>query len=82
MLEVGDRIRIKNWAVDMTVEIGRVTKTKAISKPFNDAGATMQFKIGYDNPERIHHIPKERYSVTEYSLIDKNNQKQDDRKNN
>lgn len=65
-LEVGDKIRIKNFIGSYVVEIARVTKTMAITKPMNDEGAVIRFqrklwggstpipvsRVSYDNTER------------------------------
>ena len=68
-LKVGDKIRIKNFMSDRVVEIARVTKTKAFSKPYNDGGAIYTFKLNYYDSRYITNLPKEKFSMTSYSLV-------------
>ena len=67
-LKVGDRIRIQNWMNDFVVEIARVTKTMAITKPFNSANAVYRFKLKmWDNKPSL--VKEARYSTTQYTKI-------------
>lgn len=67
-LEVGDRIKISTWMSSMTVEIDRVTKTKAVSKPYNDAGAVYEFKRGVNSFGPRPYTPR-RWDTTIYELV-------------
>jgi ribosomal protein L20A (L18A) len=69
-LEVGDIIEISNWASNYTVEIERVTKTKAVTKPYNDAGARHEFKREIDGG-RVRPLKSIKWSQTDYKLISK-----------
>jgi hypothetical protein len=67
-LEIGDKIRVRNIFNNFVVEIERLTKTQAITKPYNSAGATYKFKL-----ELVGGDPKPvgmgKWNTTEYSLI-------------
>lgn len=71
LLEVGDKIRIRNVFNDYIVKIERVTKTKAVSEPYNDGGARWEFKRAYYEGNGMRKIPNERHSMTSYDLIKK-----------
>ncbi len=64
-LEVGDKILCENAFMKMEVEIDRVTKTSAISKPYNKQGALYRFDRTL--PVRLKPTPK--WNTTEYTLI-------------
>ena len=67
-LEVGDKIKITNsFGGVYYVEIERVTKTKAISKPYNKAGARSEFKR--DCKYRISPKSPVKWDMTDYSLV-------------
>jgi hypothetical protein len=68
-LKVGDFVRITNHFVDYTVEIERVTKTQAISKPYNDSGARHKFKLEFFDPDYLTVLPRTRFNITRYKLI-------------
>lgn len=68
-LKVGDKIRITNMFRNFVVEIERVTKTQAISKPYNDAGSRYRFHIGYTNKEYLRVIGMGKWNTTNYKLI-------------
>lgn len=64
-LEVGDRIRMKNWANDMIVEIVRVTEYAAIAKtPYN---TEMKFRRKVSVSPQL--SGKHKMSTTSYTLL-------------
>ena len=70
LLEVGDKIKVRNAFTKYTVEIVRTTKTQAISNPVNDSGYTLKFKIkawGYS--ARL--IGAGAWDITDYTVIPK-----------
>ena len=66
-LEVGDKIEISTFMSSMIVEIERVTKTKAVSLPYNSSGAVYEFKR--DCRGDIRPYTRVRFSQTNYKLI-------------
>ena len=67
-LKPGDKIKITNYFGGVTiVEIERVTKLKAISQPYNDAGARYEFKLS--TQYGVKPYSPQRWSTTKYELI-------------
>lgn len=66
-LKVGDKIRIDTAFSSKTVEIVRVTKTMAMTKP-SASGYTMRFKIKtwFGSPRLVN---GDTWSTTRYTLI-------------
>lgn len=70
LLEVGDKIRIKNEFTDFVVEIERVTKTKAVTKAYNAQGSKYEFDREYSDREYMTLKNKSnRFNTTDYFLI-------------
>ena len=68
-LQVGDKIRRTNAFSNMVVEIERVTKTQAITKPYNNAGAVYKFRRKILGNTCAVLIGADKWDVTEYTLI-------------
>ena len=67
-IEIGDKIKITNpFGGFYTTEIVRVTKTKAISKPYNPNGAINEFKR--DCCGGIKLFKRTKWSQTEYNFV-------------
>ena len=76
LLQVGDKIEIRNIFNLFIVEIDRVTKTTAITKPYNKQNSIYKFKRIYysDNNKGLYKgvatkIPSDNFSTTEYRVI-------------
>lgn len=69
-LKVGDKIRIENSFNNYVVTIARVTKTQAITEPYNDAGAVHKFRRSYYD-EYAKKIDSNKWSTTSYTIIKK-----------
>jgi hypothetical protein len=64
-LEVGDKIKRTNIFGIMVLEIERVTKTKAVTKSYNNGGAIMEFHRNFPIRRKDN---KEKYSMNDYEL--------------
>jgi hypothetical protein len=62
-LEVGNKIRVKNWMNDYVVTIVRVTKTQAIGDKYGH-----RFRRNY-NDGFLRPVSSEKYSTTSYQLL-------------
>lgn len=70
-LEVGDTVKVTNYFGGVQyVEIARVTKTKAISKTYNDANACYEFKRELWMKDHARPFARVKGSLTEYKLVD------------
>ena len=66
-LNIGDKIKVKNWMNNYIVEIVRVTKTQAIAKtPYNNE---IKFKRSYSHSDYITKLPREKWNTTDYILL-------------
>jgi hypothetical protein len=68
-LEVGDKILIQNPFMKKVVVIERVTKTKAISKPYNETGAVYEFKRVYYEATNIKPFSPVAWDTTHRTLL-------------
>lgn len=70
-LQIGDKIKVDHPFNKQIVEIERVTKTQAITKPYNDAGARYTFDRETLTDNSVRKIKKDRskWDTTEYTLI-------------
>lgn len=68
-LEVGDKIKVKNIFATFTVEIVRVTKTKAIGLWNSDPNTTHQFNFKRKCLYGIKGFSPIKYDTTDYTLL-------------
>lgn len=68
-LEIGHKIKVTNYMNNYVLTIVRVTKTRAMSAPYNNAGSYASFKREYLNPKWLTLIPRIKWSTTNYELI-------------
>jgi len=69
LFNVGDKIKVTPYiGRPYIVEIGRVTKTQAVTKPINDFGHCLKFRRSYHG--YIKKIGQSAWDMTGYQKID------------